>query len=173
MVASDVEGSSVGVEEAERVRCAEDAGMLERPVRIGLLSCWLFFRDLVPGEPAAGTFDELVLIVGRMGDVSREGSGEPVADVDTEVAPETWDACLGGSESVLRSDVLDDSRSGVGCAGWALPVGGCRPRAAPSAIFVVDLSMAAVLWGSGEDTRVEPRPDQTLTPPQPQRLSAG
>jgi hypothetical protein len=53
MVASEAEGSSAGVVEADSVRVACEVGMLGRPGRDGdgLASAWLFLRDRLGSAP--------------------------------------------------------------------------------------------------------------------------
>jgi len=77
----------------------DDVGLLGRPTRDGLLSCRLFFRDLVPGlvDEARETF---VRERGRVGDGSRETSGDGAAEEEVE-APEACETSLDGQESVL------------------------------------------------------------------------
>lgn len=133
---SDVTGRSVGVVVEESVLVAEDAaGLLGRPSREGLTSWRLFFRDRVPGLVVAR--DAWVRESGRVGDGSREASGEGAADEDAEV-PDVWEVNLEGQESVfgvIVAVLAVDSRDSVGTGVvWAaLLVGSVEPFAAPAA----------------------------------------
>jgi len=135
MDGSDVAGRRGGVVVEESVLVAEDAaGLLGRPSREGLTSWKLFFRDRVPGLVVAR--DACVRESGRVGDGSREASGEGAADEDAEV-PEVCEVNLEGQESVLGVIVAVlavDSRDSVGTGAWAaLLVGSVEPFAAPAA----------------------------------------
>jgi len=151
MVASEAAGSRVGVVDADSVLCDDDeVGMLDLAARDGLISGWLFLRDLVP---EAAVLDVLDLMGGRFGDESREAKGEVLVEVAVEVAPDVRGVCLVGTESVLRSDEVDDSRVSVGwdvcaaLAGWAPPA---------AAVFA-DLSMAPPFLSSGASAEAEGR----------------
>lgn len=76
MVESEEAGSSVGVLVEDNVLEVGDGdGMLDLDCRDGLSSCWLFFRDLVTVLVDAA-FATAARNVGRLGEDSREGSGE-------------------------------------------------------------------------------------------------
>jgi hypothetical protein len=72
-------GSNVGVVAADSVRePTGGTGMLDRDARDGLMSCTLFFLDLVPAEPFLAVF---VRAGGLMGDESREARGEGAVEL--------------------------------------------------------------------------------------------
>lgn len=77
----DVEGAGrLGVVAADRVLVdGAEVGPLDLMDRAGLRSCWLFFRDLVPGGL------EVLNRRGRVGEDSREGRGEGTVDDAAEL----------------------------------------------------------------------------------------
>lgn len=136
--AASVGGGRLGVVAEERVLVVgADVGPVDLVDRAGLGSCWLFFRDLVPG--ARGVFD----LAGRVGDGSREARGDGAADEAAELCEGCDVACLvDGHDSVRGVTVLVvDSRERVGCEERLLA------SVEPFPIFVVDLSMAADMGG--------------------------
>ena len=127
MFGSDMAGRRVGVFVDERILEVEVEDVPElfgRVARGGLVSCRLFFRDLVPGFVDEAR-ELAVRERGRVGDVSREGRGEGAADVGADGAQfEFCEVNLDGHESVLGVTVwmLDvDSRDSVGYRCRALP----------------------------------------------------
>lgn len=120
---SDVAGRRVGVLLDESVLEVDEVAVLfGRVKREGLVSWRLFFRDLFPGvadEPRELAVRER----GRVGEGSREGSGDGAADVGADGAG-FCELDLEGHESVLGVTVamLDvDSRGSVGYRCKALP----------------------------------------------------
>ena len=71
-------GSNVGVLVEDNVlEVGAGDGMLDLVCRDGLRSCWLFFRDRVPVPvPVDAALETAARRVGRVGEGSREGSGE-------------------------------------------------------------------------------------------------
>ena len=90
--------------DAESVRVVTDETLDFVDDRDGLISCWLFLRDLVPDAPVDAALAVPVRRGGRVGEESREAKGVPAADVEAEAVVEAGATCLLWSVSAFRSE---------------------------------------------------------------------
>lgn len=129
-------------------------GMLDLDSRDGLISDWLFFRDLVPGARPApvvvvdvddAAFAAPLRNVGRLGDDLREDTGEVVREAWV-VWLEVWPLL-----SALRVEDVDESRFREGgCTTFCELLVGSWPSGRPRSVFG-GLSIAAAAAESARE----------------------